>query len=37
MGEKNAQNDLVGKPERKRSLGNPDVGWEDHFKIHLTE
>ena len=28
---------LVGKPERKRSLGRPRRRWEDNIKIHLQE
>jgi hypothetical protein len=28
---------LVGKPERKRSLGRPRRRWEDSIKIELQE
>jgi hypothetical protein len=28
---------LVGKPERKRSLGRPWCRWEDNIKMHLQE
>ena len=28
---------LVGKPERKRSLGRPRRRWEDNFKMDLQE
>jgi hypothetical protein len=34
MGEKrNAYTILVGKPERKRSLGTPRRRWQDNFKM----
>ena len=28
---------LVGKPEGKRPLGRPELGWEDNIKIDLQE
>jgi len=28
---------LVGKPERKRSLGRPRIRWEDNIKMELHE
>jgi hypothetical protein len=28
---------LVGKPERKRSLGRPGRRWEDSIKVDLRE
>ena len=28
---------LVGKPEGKRPLGRPRLGWEDHIKMDLQE
>jgi hypothetical protein len=28
---------LVGKPERKRSLGRPRRRWEDNIKMDLQE
>ena len=28
---------LVGKPERKRSLGRPRSRWEDNIKMDLQE
>jgi hypothetical protein len=28
---------LVGKPERKRSLGRPRCRWEDNIKMDLQE
>jgi hypothetical protein len=28
---------LVGKPERKRTLGRPRRGWEDNIKMDLQE
>ena len=28
---------LVGKPEGKRPLGRPRLGWEDNFKMDLQE
>jgi hypothetical protein len=38
MGEKrNAYRLLVGKPERKRSLGRPRRRWADNIKIDLLE
>jgi hypothetical protein len=27
----------VGKPERKRQLGRPRLGWEDNIKMDLQE
>jgi hypothetical protein len=37
-GEKrNAYRILVGKPERKRSLGRPRRRWEDNIKMDLRE
>jgi hypothetical protein len=36
MGEKrNACKILVGKPERKRSLGRPRCRWDDNIKMDL--
>ncbi|KAJ4428538.1 hypothetical protein ANN_24582 [Periplaneta americana] len=38
MGEsRNAYRVLVGKPERKRSLGRPRRRWEDNIKLDLRE
>jgi hypothetical protein len=38
MGEKrNAYTILVGKPEEKRPLGRPRLGWLDSIKMHLRE
>jgi hypothetical protein len=38
MGEtRNAYRILVGKPERKRSLGRPRRRWVDNIKIDLRE
>jgi hypothetical protein len=34
---KNAYGILVGKPERKRSLGRPKRRWVDNIKMDLTE
>ena len=28
---------LVGKPEGKRSLGRPELRWEDNIKMDLQE
>jgi hypothetical protein len=28
---------LVGRPERKRSLGKPRLRWEDNIKMDLKE
>jgi hypothetical protein len=28
---------LVGKPEGKRPLGRPRLGWEDNFKMDIKE
>jgi hypothetical protein len=28
---------LVGKPEGKRPLGRPRIGWEDNIKMDLEE
>jgi hypothetical protein len=28
---------LVGRPERKRSLGRPRRGWEDNIKLDFRE
>jgi hypothetical protein len=37
-GEKmNAYRILVGKPERKRSMGRPRRRWVDNMKMDLTE
>jgi hypothetical protein len=37
-GEKrNAYGILVGKPERKRSLGRPRRTWVDNIKMHLRD
>jgi hypothetical protein len=35
--EKNAYGTLVGKPERKRSLGKPRRRWLDNIKMNLRE
>jgi hypothetical protein len=36
MGEmRNAYSILVGKPERKRTLGRPKRRWEDNIRIDL--
>jgi hypothetical protein len=32
---KGAYSALVGRPERKRSLGRPRREWEDNFKMDL--
>jgi hypothetical protein len=38
MGEmRNAHNILVGKPERKRSLGRPTCRWGNNIKIDPRE
>jgi hypothetical protein len=37
MGEKNVYRLLVGKPERKRSLGRRKPRWVDYIKIDLGE
>ena len=29
--------DLVGKPDRKRTLGRPRHRWEDNIKLNLQE
>jgi hypothetical protein len=34
---RNAYSILVGKPERKRSLGRPRCTWEDNIKMDLGE
>jgi hypothetical protein len=34
---KNAYRILVGKPEGKRQLGRPRLGWVDNIKIGLRE
>ena len=34
---RNAYRVLLGKPERKRSLGRPRRRWEDNIKIDLRE
>jgi hypothetical protein len=34
---RNANEILVGKPERKRPLGRPRGGWEDNFGMDLRE
>jgi hypothetical protein len=34
---RNAYNILVGKLERKRSLGRPWRGWEDNIRMNLRE
>jgi hypothetical protein len=33
--ERTAYKGLVGKPERKRSLGTPEHKWEDNIKIDI--
>jgi hypothetical protein len=37
MGQKNAYNILVGKPEGKRPLGRPMRRWVDNIKMDLRE
>jgi hypothetical protein len=32
---RNACNNLVGKPERKRPLGRPRRRWEDNIRMDL--
>jgi hypothetical protein len=34
---RNAYKILVGKPERKRSLGRPRSEWEDNTRMDLRE
>jgi hypothetical protein len=35
--EKGVYRDLVDKPEGKRPLGRPRLGWEDNIKMDLQE
>jgi hypothetical protein len=32
---KNAYNNLVGKPERRRQFGSPRHRWKDNIKLDL--
>jgi hypothetical protein len=34
---RNADNILVGKPERKRPFGRPKRRWKDNIKIYLRD
>jgi hypothetical protein len=34
---RNASKSLVGKPERKRTLGRPRHKWEDNVEIDIKE
>ena len=34
---RNAYRVLVGRPDRKRTLGRPRRRWEDNIKMHLRE
>jgi hypothetical protein len=33
----NAYNILVGKPEGKRTLGRPRLGWKDNIRMNLKK
>jgi hypothetical protein len=37
MGEINSYKILVGKPERKKSLGRPIRRWQDNIRMDLRE
>jgi hypothetical protein len=37
MEKRNSYRTLVGKPERKRSLGRPRRRWTENIKMHLRE
>jgi hypothetical protein len=38
MGEmRNAYSNLVGRPERKKPVGEPTCGWEDNIRMDFRE